>query len=78
MDQTKLVKLAKWVGKKGGPDDTCVALDVRVLADRLAFCTPPSSPDSVTLDPYPEAQGGKGGAPEEGTMYGSAVMAETS
>ena len=66
------------MGRKKGPDDTCVALDDRVLADRLAFCTPPPSPRFVTLDPYPEAQGGKGGAPEEGTMYGSAVMAETS
>ena len=30
-----------------------------MLADRLAFCPP----NSVTLDPYPETQGGKGGVP---------------
>ena len=51
---------------------------VCLLKDLRSAAAPPPSLDSVTLDPYPEAQGGKGGAPEEGTMYGSAVMAETS
>ena len=74
MDQIKLLNLRS--GQEEGPDDTCVALDICVLALDLRSAPPP--PGSVTLDLYPEEQGGKGGAPGEGTMYGSAVMAQTS
>ena len=62
MDQTKAVKLAKWVGKKGGADDACAALDVRVLADRLAFCTPPS-PRFGYIRSLPSSTGREGGKP---------------
>ena len=52
---------------------------LKILDDReLAVDLRTGPPRLVKLDPYPAAQGGKGGKPPSRAMYGSVVMVGTS